>query len=181
MALTSTLYRFKIDASLVDRGVYETLDIRAARHPSETEEFLLTRVIAFALNMEDGLEFSKGLCDPDEPAIKRVSPGGETLAWIEIGNPAAARLHKASKACRRVAVYTYKDPQNILRECEGQRVHRAADIEIFAIDPKFLKAVAATLDRVNTWSLLANDGELTLTIGDEAHATALKALRLSTQ
>ncbi len=179
MAQASTVYRFTIDVSHVDRGYYETLDVRTARHPSENIDYLLTRVIALALNKEEGLEFSKGLCEPDEPAIKRVAPGGEVLTWIEIGNPAANRLHKASKASRRVAVYTYKDPQNILRECEGERIHRADGIEITAIDPRFLKDLAVTLDRANAWTLLANDGELTISVGEESFTTTLQPHRLA--
>ena len=71
MANPSTLYRFKLSVSDVDRGFYENLDFRVAMHPSENEAYLLSRVLAYALNYESGLEFSVGLCDPDEPALTR--------------------------------------------------------------------------------------------------------------
>ncbi|MDP6945710.1 MAG: YaeQ family protein, partial [Myxococcota bacterium] len=69
MASATSIVRFTITVSDVDRGIYDTLDLRAAQHPSETDEYLLTRVIAHALELDDGLAFSRGLCVPDEPAL----------------------------------------------------------------------------------------------------------------
>ncbi len=173
-----TLYRFRIETALVSRGVYEALDVRVAMHPSENEDYMLTRVIAYALCHVDGLEFGKGLCDPDEPALKLMSPGGECMLSIEIGNPTARRLHKASKAARRVVVFTYKDPANLLRECEGESVHRASEIEITAIDPRYLKSLAETLKRDNVWNLLFDDDVLTITVGEESYTTSLTNVRI---
>ena len=86
MAHPSTLHRFRLDLSDVDRGVYEKLDIRVARHPSESEPFLLSRVLAYALNYEADLSFSKeGLGTPDEPCLSISDPGGGFRLWIEIG------------------------------------------------------------------------------------------------
>jgi uncharacterized protein YaeQ len=164
----STLYRFRIELSDVDRGVYETLDLRVAMHPSETPQFLMTRVLAYALNFEEGLEFSPGgLSDTDQPAIRRVESGGAYAAWIEVGSPAARKLHKGAKAARKVAVYTYKDPALLLRELEAEKVHRLDEIGIFAFDPKFLGALAETLARDNTWTLIHTEGSLTVGIGAE--------------
>jgi len=69
MALNSTIYNFDIDLSDSDRSVYESLSLRVARHPSESEEYLVARVLAYALEYTEGLEFSRGLCNPDDPAI----------------------------------------------------------------------------------------------------------------
>ena len=102
MALASTIYTFDIELADTDRGVYETLALRVAQHPSETEEFLVTRVLAYCLEYTEGIEFSRGLAEPDEPAIAIRDLTGAWRAWIEIGAPDAARLHKASKAAPRV-------------------------------------------------------------------------------
>src|SRR5204863_3483828 len=110
MALTATIYNIQIDLADTDRGVYEALDLRVARHPSESEEYLIARVLAYALEYAEGIEFSRGISDPDEPTIAVRDLTGAFKAWIEIGTPDAARLHKASKASPRVAVYTHKDP-----------------------------------------------------------------------
>src|SRR5262245_22698065 len=103
MANPSTLYRFKIDLTDVDQGVYESLDVRAPMHPSEAEVFLVTRMLAYALNYAQGLQFSKlGLSEPDDPCISIKDADGAVDLWIEIGNPSARKLHKAAKASRRV-------------------------------------------------------------------------------
>src|SRR5690242_12172206 len=107
MALTATLYHWKITLSDVERGVYEALDLRLACHPSESVRYLVTRAIAYALSYEEGITFSKGgVSSTDEPPVLVRDPTGVLLAWIEVGAPSAARLHKASKAARRVALFT---------------------------------------------------------------------------
>ena len=112
MALTATIHHFTIRLSDVDRGVYETLELKAAKHPSESDEYLVTRVLA-CLEYAEGIAFSRGLAEPDEPPIAVRDLTGALKAWIEIGSPDAARLHKAAKAAPRVAVYTHKDPAQL--------------------------------------------------------------------
>ena len=107
MGLTVTLYRFQIELSDIPRGIYETLDFRVAQHPSETLPYMLTRVLAYALNTQDGLTFAPtGLHDPDAAAISIDSPNGGFQLLIEIGSPSARKLHKATKMARLVKVYT---------------------------------------------------------------------------
>src|SRR5512139_2177147 len=98
MAQTATIYNFEIDLADADRGIYETLALRVARHPSESEEYLVTRVLAYCLEYTEGIAFSKGLCEPDDAAIVVRDWSGRVQSWIEVGTPDAARLHKASKA-----------------------------------------------------------------------------------
>ncbi|MBS1964064.1 MAG: YaeQ family protein [Bdellovibrionales bacterium] len=167
MALASTLYRFRIDLSDVDRGVYEALDFRAAQHPSETTTYLLTRVIAYALNAQDGLDFSPGgLSDPDQPALQATDGGAAHRVWIEIGNPSAKKLHRAAKSSPVVRVYTYKDPELLVADLAANDVHRSDRIEIFSLPPKFLDRLAETLARDNTWTVLFADGSLSITTGE---------------
>ena len=97
MSLTATIYTFEIDLVDHDRQVYDTLFVRAARHPSESEEYLWTRVLAFAAEHTEGIEFSPGgLSDPDQPAIVVRDLTGRMTAWIEIGLPDAERMHRAT-------------------------------------------------------------------------------------
>lgn len=177
MALPSTLYRFQLDVSDVDRGVYQALDLRIAMHPSESHAYLLTRLLAFALEKggeEDPLEFSpEGLSDPEAPALRAVTPNGEILKWIEIGNPTARKLHKASKAAREVRVYTYKDPDVLLKDIRENKVYEASRIGIVSVDPRFLETLAGRLERKNTWGLVHQEGSLTVSIGDFSESTEL--------
>lgn len=99
MALTSTMYNVSIEVSDVDRGVYQTLDLRLAMHPSETAEYMATRLLAYCLEWEEGIEFTAGLSNGDEPAIVVRDLTGRITAWIEVGMPDADRLHRASSIC----------------------------------------------------------------------------------
>src|SRR5271168_2561536 len=110
MALGATIYVFKIDLADSDRGVYQPLEMRVARHPSETEDHLLTRVLAYCLEYTEGISFSNGLSEPDQPAIAIRDLTGTLRVWIDIGAPDGGRLHRAAKLAPRVAVYTHKDP-----------------------------------------------------------------------
>ena len=166
MAQTATIYTFDIDLADGDRGVYESLALRVARHPSESEEYLVTRVLAYCLEYTPGIVFSKGLCEPDEAAVVVRDLTGQILSWIEIGSPDAARLHKASKAASRVVVYTHKDPTQLLRNLAGERIHNADALEIYAVDRTLVAALSERLDRRVAFALSVNEREMYLSIGN---------------
>lgn len=166
MAQTSTIYNFDIDLADSDRAVYEHLELRVARHPSESEEYLITRVLAYCLEYTDGIAFSRGISDPDEPTITVRDLTGAIHVWIEIGAPDAARVHKAGKAAGRVVVYTHKDPAQMLKLWANERIHRIEDLELYRIDRAILDAMVAVLDRRMAFSLSVNERELFLAIGD---------------
>lgn len=173
------LYRFHLELSDVDRGVYETLDFRVAQHPSETAPYLLSRVLAYALAYQEGLQFSgAGLGDPDAPALRAMGANGTTELWIEIGNPAAKKLHRASKAARRVLVFTYKNPEVLLSEIREENVHRAAELGLYAFDPAFLRELEGRLEKQNQWTVLHQGGQLDLTAGGQSLSSQVSTLVL---
>lgn len=174
MALPATVRRFTIQLSDVDRGVYEQLDWRVAQHPSESERYLVARVVARALEHGEGLEFSKGgVSDDDEPALIQRDLRGDLRAWIEIGSPTPDRLHKATKATRRVVVYTWKSVAALTEAIRERKTHRADEIELRGLDPDWLDRVATTLERNNAWDLSVSGGAIYLTIGGELFETAI--------
>jgi len=180
VALTATIYHVQIDLSDVDRGVYESLDLRIARHPSESMAYLLTRTIAYALLYEEGLAFSKGgLSSADEPPLTLRDLQGNLRAWIEIGLPSSERLHKASKASPRVVVFTQHDPRVLLNEAGKGDVHKPEQIEVYALDPRFLEQLAALTDRNVRWTLLRNEGTLYITVGEKTLSGAVTKHALS--
>lgn len=180
MALPSVMRTFQIELADNDRSIYEQLDLRVAQHPSESERYLVARVIARALEHADGLEFSKGgVSDDEEPALIQRDLRGDLVAWIEIGSPSADRLHKASKASPRVAVYAWRSVDQMLDAIRERGVHRMHELELNALPEALLDEVAATLDRRNLWYLTRTDGELLLTIGDRALQGAVTRLQLS--
>lgn len=164
MALTATIYNFDIELANVDRSVYATLALRVAQQPSETEEYLLTRVIAYCLEYAEGIAFSRGIAEPEAPPLAIRDLTGALELWVEFGAPDAARLHKASKAAPRVAVYTHRDPLHLLRQYAGERIHRIEEIGLYAVDRGLLAELVARLDRRMAFQLSVMEGHLYFTI-----------------
>lgn len=173
MALTGTPRRFLIQLSNVDRGLYTTLDLRVAKHPSETDRFLLTRVLAYcALVDEDAssvLAFSKGgLSSPEEPALSRRSFDGRLLLWCDIGTPSLERVHKASKAAPRVVLFTHQEPKHLIDELGKGHVHKKSEIEVYALRATFLDELARLDERTAAFELTLTEGQLYVTAGERA-------------
>jgi uncharacterized protein YaeQ len=179
MALNATIYVFTIRVADADRSVYETLNLRVARHPSESAEYLVTRVLAFCLEYTEGIAFSKGLSDPDEPAIAVRDLTGLLHTWIDIGAPDGARLHKAGKLARRVVVYAHRDVDAWLSRLGEHRIHRADAIEINVMDKDLVAALVARLERRMDFDLSVSERHLYLSLGDATLAGAVEARRLA--
>jgi len=180
VALSSTIYAFEIQLSDVDRGVYESLSLKVARHPSETEEHLAARVLAYCLEYTEGIAFSRGLAEPDEPALMVRDLTGVLQAWIDTGFPDAARLHRASKAAPRVAVYTHKDPATLLAQLAGERIHRSEALELYSFGRDFLSAFVSRLGRRTAFDLSVTDSHLFLNIDGATLSGELTRHNLST-
>ncbi len=166
MAMGSTLYNFNISLSDTMRNIYEELPIRAARHSSETLEYLVCRVLAYCIEYSEGLEFSKGLENPDLPAIWKHDLTGAITDWIEIGTPSAAKLHKASKTGAKVSIYTHKNPELTLEIVKKEKIHRRKDIVINSLNSEFIELTAAQTERRNEVEITINEGTIYLKIRD---------------
>jgi len=177
MALTATIFNFDVDLADSDRGVYESLALRVAQHPSESDEYLVTRLLAYLLEYEAGIAFSRGVSEPEEPAVSVRDLTGAIRTWIDIGTPDAARLHKASKAAARVVVYTHKDPEQFVRRLEGEKIHRADALELYAVDRALVGALAARLERRMAFSISITDRELYISLGPETLTGKVTRLR----
>jgi uncharacterized protein YaeQ len=147
--------------------VYETLALQVARDPSESEEHLVARVLAYALEFTEGIAFSRGLSEPEEPTISVRDLTGAIRVWIEVGMPEAARLHKAGKAAKRVAVYMHKDPAQLVDRLAGERIHRVEALELYAIARPLISAFVARLNRRMGFALSIADRELNLSFGTD--------------
>ncbi len=179
MAETPTIYHLEVLLSDVDRGVYETLDLRIARHPSESMRYMLTRTFAYCLSYEEGIAFSKGgLSDTDEPPVAVHDPTGQRLAWIDVGSPSAERLHKASKAARRVALWSHASLASLQREAATRPIHKIEDIVVWLLDGAFLDSLGAKIARRNKLEIARNDGKIYVTLGGVVTETELVEARL---
>ena len=112
MALKPRIYKFDIDLSDIDEGRYENLNLTVAQHPSETLERMMVRLLAYCLNLSEGLEFTTGLSNTEEPDLLQRSLDGITLKWIEVGEPSAERIRKASTIAKQVKVYCFNTKAN---------------------------------------------------------------------
>ena len=179
MALTATIYRVSVELAHIDRGVYETLDLRLARHPSETLDYMATRLLAYCLEYTEGIALTDGVSSGDEPAIVVRDLTGKLTAWIEIGLPSAERLHRGHKLAGRAAVYTHRGITQVLGELNGHGIHRAGDIPVVELDRAFVTTLAESLDRRSTLSLSITEGQLYVDVGDRHLESHLVTHRLT--
>lgn len=173
MAAGAVMHTFEVQLADVDRGVYDEVTVRAARHPSETDAYMVTRVLAFLLEYEDGVAFSGGISATEEPAVLIRDATGRITAWIEVGAPDAGRLHFGSKLADRTTVYTHRDPAKVRAGVAGKTIHRAEDIVLHSFDPGFIDAAVAALARRNTVTLSVTERQLYLDLNGTALSSAI--------
>jgi len=178
VALSATIHNFTIGLSDVDRGVYQTLALKLARHPSESAEHLVTRLLAYCLEYAEGIAFSRGLSAAEEPALAVRDLTGALQVWIDVGSPTAARLHKAAKAAPRVVVYTHRDPALLRRQLAGEKIHRSEALELYAIDRDVIEGLVTRLERRMTFELSVTDRHLFISVGEATLSGDVETIRL---
>jgi uncharacterized protein YaeQ len=176
MALPSTVYRANIQLSDVDRAVYETIHTTVARHPSETEDRLVARILAYLLFYENELAFTKGVGAGDEPDLWLKSADDRVLLWIEVGLPEAERIIKASRHSTRVALVAYGKAYSIWEQRQLAKLENISNLSIICFDQVFISQLAARLDRVINWSVTISDGTIYINIGNETFEAIIKQL-----
>ena len=178
MAAGAVMYNFAVQLADVDRGVYEDVTLRAARHPSETDAYMMTRVLAYCLEYVEGITFSDGISSTDEPAVLVRDLTGRLTTWIEVGAPDAERLHYASKLADRTTVYTHRDPEKVIAAWAGKRIHQLEQITLQSFDPGFMDAAVAALERRNTLSVSVVEGQLYLELNGVTLGSGIHVHRL---
>ncbi|MFC5439551.1 YaeQ family protein [Rhodanobacter ginsenosidimutans] len=163
MALNSTIYKVELQISDMDRHYYATHALTLARHPSETEERLMVRLLAFALYADDRLEFGKGLSDEDEPALWRKAYTDEIELWIELGQPDESRIRKACGRSRQVVVISYAgNAAEIWWSKVGSALARNRNLTVLDIPAATVTELVALLQRGMRLQCLIQDGQLQL-------------------
>lgn len=160
MALNATVYTLTVELADVDRNVYESLDLRMAREPSESADYFTVRLLAYCLEYAEGISFTQGVAAGDEPAVWVHDLTGRLLAWIDVGLPDAGHLHKGSRGAERAAVYTHRNAEQLITQLSGKKIFRAEEIPIYALDPRFVADVAGLIERRASLSVTRSDGEL---------------------
>lgn len=182
MALKATIYKAQIQIADMDRHVYGDHNLTLACHPSETEERLMVRVLAFALNvpaddLRGRLEFTKGLSDVDEPDLWQLDLTGEVVHWIDLGQPDDRRLMKAHGRAERVSVYSYAASTDVWWKGLESKLTRAPKLAVWQIPAEQSQALARLAARSMQLQVSIQDGSIYISTADasvEIHPVALK-------
>lgn len=167
MAFKATVYKIELQISDMDRHYYATHPLTLARHPSETEERLMVRLLAFALYVEERLEFGKGLSTDDEPDLWLKERTGEIDLWIDLGQPDPSRIRKACGRSRRVVVVNYGGRSaDIWWDRNADELKRSKNLTIIDIPEATVDALAAIAERGLRVQCLIQDGHIQMMAGD---------------
>lgn len=171
MARGAIIYKVQLDLSLVDRDVYAERSITVARHPSETHERTLVRVLAYALRYAEDLEFGRGVSATDEPDLWRREGDGRALEWIEVGLPDGKRLIKAARQSRRAVLFAFGEGADRWRQGQLSTIEAPDNLSVARIDDGFLDSLAEVTDRQLRFSLTLSEGIVFLSSSEHAFET----------
>jgi len=174
MALTPTIYRVQIQLAHVDRDCYEQLQATVARHPSETAERLVLRLLAYALCFEPGLVFTRGIAAGDEPDLWLLGADGRAETWLEVGLPDPERLLKAARHAGRVILLAAGNGRWRWEAAHLARLAAVPNITVYALDFAFVQQAAARLQRAIEWSVTVTEGTLYLSFDDTTLETPVE-------
>jgi uncharacterized protein YaeQ len=177
VALTPTIYRAVIALADVDGGRYERLSVTVARHPSETAERLVARLLAFALCYEEGLVFTRGIAAGDEPDLWSMLPDGRVDLWVEVGLPEAERLIKAARHARRVILCASGAQRWRWETQQLPRLAAVANLTVLGLAPELVDGLVQRLERGIDWSLTISGAALYLAVGDTTMTAPLEQLK----
>lgn len=167
MALKSTVVKAELQISDLDRHYYATHNLTVAQHPSETDERLMVRLLAFALFAEERLEFGRGLSQDDEPDIWLKELTGEIDLWIDLGQPEEARIRKACGRARRAVVVTYSGRSaDIWWEKNSASLARSGNLTVIDIAAETVAELTALMARSMRLNVMIQDGEVQVLGGD---------------
>lgn len=168
MALPATIHRVSIELSDVDQNRYASISTTAARHPSETAERLIARLIAYALSYHEDIAFTRGICEPDEPDLWIKSLDGRLLEWIEVGLPDAKRLVKAGNHCEQVTLFAYGSAFERWLAASKTQLAGMKNFRLFYLSDELIEPLVAQLSRSVNWQFTNSDKTLYITVGDES-------------
>ncbi len=178
MALTATIYTLTIELADMDRSVYETLNLRVARQPSETAEYMTTRILAYCLEYAEGIAFTQGVAAGSEPAVWIHDLTGRLTAWVEVGMPDADRIHRGRKLAGRAAIYTHRDVGQLLGQLAARPIHEAASIPIYSFDRGFIEDLASRIERRTAIAISVTERQMYIELAGTTLSSAIHEHRL---
>lgn len=168
MALKATIFKAALQVSDMDRHYYAEHQLTLARHPSETDQRMMVRLLAFALHADERLEFTKGLCADDEPELWQRSYSGEIEVWIDVGQPDENRIRKACNRSDQVVVYCYGGRSSQLWwQRLSEKLQRHDNLQVINLSESSSKALTSLATRSMELNVTIQDGQAC--IGDADH------------
>lgn len=152
MAIKPTIYKFRISLSDLNRNYYDTLNLTLAQHPSETIERMMARVLAYCINAQEGLVFTKGLCDVDEPDIWVRTLDDQTSLWIDVGEPSVDRIKKSTRLSRQVKLYSFNSKSDVWWS-QSQNKIKQYDVSVFKFEWENIQDLANLVQRTMVFSI----------------------------
>ncbi|MFN3714562.1 MAG: YaeQ family protein [Alcanivoracaceae bacterium] len=166
MATGATLYVFRIDLADQDRNLYGSYSLKVARHPSETAERMVARVLAWCIHADERLIFGKGLSNPEEADLWLHDDSGDVVHWIEVGEPEPERLKKAARRARKVSVLGYLRSQSVWWQKQGPAIRQLDGVIVQQVPWDVIKQLVAGLPRQVTWQVMVSEGMFYITHAD---------------
>ncbi|MBB1274788.1 MULTISPECIES: YaeQ family protein [Psychromonas] len=176
MALKPTIFKMNINVSNLDQDVYETIPLTIAQHPSETTERMVTRILAFVLNNQEFLSFTKGLSEADDPDIWAKNYSDEFLLWIDVGEPAFDRIKKASRQAKQTIVYTFNTKSGVWWK-QSKKDFATINAEVFQFEFEQIQVLAALVERTMDFSMTITDNVLYIAANKGSCEINLKRLQ----
>ncbi len=177
MALNATIFKVQLQITDIDRGYYEEHQLTVARHPSETDERMMVRLLAFACHAHERLLFTRGLGDSEEPALWQKDLTGALELWIEVGQPDEKRLLKACGRSGEVVAYTYNSQAAAWWKGIEPKLERVRNLKVYSLPPAEVKLLAALVEPRMQFTFMRQEGEITWMTGDDSLGLHPMALR----
>ena len=168
MALKSTIYKVNLHLSDLDREYYNSFNLTIARHPSETELRLATRILAFVLHASDELTFGKGVSDEDEAALWQKNLHEEIELWIELGQPDEKRLKRASVKSKQAYLYGYQSAFDVWWQQQESAIKKFTNLSVVKFEEQGLQEFDNAITRTMELQITVQDGQLWLSVGDNS-------------
>jgi uncharacterized protein YaeQ len=177
MALKATIYKADLQIADMDRHVYGDHALTIARHPSETDERMMVRVLAYALNAQEGIAFTKGLFDVDEPDVWVKNLAGEITLWIDLGQPDEARIRRACGRSERVIVLCYNSSCEVWWKQIASKLSRFSNLTVLQLPAATAQALTALAARSMRLQCMVQDGEIWINSEAQSVPVALTTLQ----
>lgn len=176
MALRATIYKAELQIADMDRHVYGDHALTIACHPSETEERMMVRVLAYALHAQEGIAFTRGLSEVDEPDVWAKNLAGEITLWIDLGQPDEARIRRACSRAEQVVVLCYSSSCEVWWKQIASKLTRLSNLRVLQLSADTSRALAALAERSMRLQCMVQDGEIW--INTETQSVAVKLIQL---